>query len=101
MEIVTTGPSEALIVSGLGYGDSPKIVVAGRAIIFPRIHTVCTLPLGILTLIIDSHCVYTSQGVPVSVTGVAQVRKQQLAIRAMWQLDESSTEIHRIQSRSL
>ena len=32
------------------------------------------LPLNVLTIIIESPRVYTAQGVPIDVTGVAQVR---------------------------
>lgn len=71
--VTTTGPNEALIVSGVGYGKNPKLIVSGRSFVFACIHTVCCVPLNTLTLVIDSNRVYTKQGVPVSVTGVAQV----------------------------
>ena len=32
------------------------------------------LPLDLMTVVVESPTVYTSQGVPISVTGVAQVR---------------------------
>ena len=72
--IVTCGPSEALIVSGVFHGNDPKVVVGGRTIIFPGLQTVQQLPLNTHTLVVASKTVYTSKGVPVSVTGIAQVK---------------------------
>ena len=72
--IVTCGPNEALVISGVCYGSQPLTIVGGRAIVFPCIQKVQRIPLGIMTLIIESPRVYTSQGVPISVTGVAQVK---------------------------
>ena len=71
--IVTSGPNEAIIISGLFKGNEPEIIVGGRAIVCPCIQKVQRLPLSTQTLIIESPRVYTSQGVPISVTGVAQV----------------------------
>ena len=71
--IVTCGPNEAIIISGLFYGNEPGIIVGGRAIVCPCIQKVQRLPLSTQTLVIESPRVYTSQGVPISVTGVAQV----------------------------
>ena len=72
--IVTCGPSEALIVSGVFHGENPKVVVGGRTIIVPGLQTVQQLTLNTYTLVVDSKTVYTSKGVPVSVTGIAQVK---------------------------
>ena len=72
--IVTCGPNEALVISGVGYGDEPGIIVGGRAIVCPCLQTLQRIPLSTLTLIIESPRVYTSQGVAISVTGVAQVK---------------------------
>ena len=71
--IVTCGPNEAIVISGLFYGTEPGIIVGGRAIVCPCIQKVQRIPLSTQTLIIESPRVYTSQGVPISVTGVAQV----------------------------
>ena len=71
--IVTCGPNEAIVISGLFYGNEPGIIVGGRAIVCPCIQKVQRIPLSTQTLIIESPRVYTSQGVPISVTGVAQV----------------------------
>ena len=73
IRIVTCGPNEAIIISGVFYSP-PTMIVGGRAIICPCIHKVQKLQLSTMTLIIESKKVYTAQGVPVSVTGVAQVK---------------------------
>ena len=72
--VVTCGPNEALVISGVCYGTKPCLIVGGRAIVFPCIQRVQRIPLGSMTLVINSNRVYTSQGVPISVTGVAQVK---------------------------
>lgn len=72
--VVTCGPNEALIISGVFYGSRPNMLVGGRAIVCPCIQMVQRIPLSTMTLIIESPRVYTSQGVPISVTGVAQVK---------------------------
>jgi len=72
--IVTSGPNEALVVSGMGYADEPGIIIGGRAVVIPCIMTCQRIPLNTLTLLIKSENTYTSQGVPISVTGVAQVK---------------------------
>ena len=72
IRVVTCGPNEALIISGVFYSP-PTMIVGGRAIVCPCIHKVQKLALSTMTLIIESKRVYTAHGVPVSVTGVAQV----------------------------
>ena len=72
--IVTCGPNEALIISGLFHGNEPTMIVGGRALVFPLVQTIQKLPLSTMTLVVQSPKVYTSQGVPISVTGVAQAR---------------------------
>lgn len=74
MGVVTCGPNEALVISGVCYGENPSMIVGGRAIVFPCIQRVQRLPLSTMTLVVISSRVYTSQGVPISVTGVAQVK---------------------------
>ena len=71
---VTSGPNEALVISGMCYGDEPAIIIGGRAVILPCIMVCQRLSLNTMTLIIKSEGTYTSQGVPISVTGVAQVK---------------------------
>ena len=72
MGFITSGPSEALVVSGCCHGQ-PLIVVGGWAYVIPCIQKVQRLPLCIMTLKVSSPHVYTVQGVPLSVTGIAQV----------------------------
>ena len=73
---MTCGPNEALIISGVFHGNEPTMIVGGRALVFPMVQTIQKLPLSTMTLVVQSPKVYTSQGVPISVTGVAQVSKQ-------------------------
>jgi len=85
--IVTCGPNEALVVSGMGYGEyveiedeeedryKPYIVMGGgRVIVCPCIQTIQRITLNTMTLEVHSPRVYTSQGVAISVTGIAQVK---------------------------
>lgn len=72
--VVVCGPNEALVISGVCYGRNPLTIVGGRAIVLPGLQLVQRIPLSTMTLIIRSDKVYTSQGVPISVTGVAQVK---------------------------
>jgi len=72
--IVTAGPNECLVISGVFHGGEPTLIVGGRAIVCPCIQTIQRLPLSTITLLVQSPKVYTSQGVAISVTGVAQVK---------------------------
>ncbi|XP_030765648.1 flotillin-1 [Sitophilus oryzae] len=72
---VTCGPNEALVISGCCYGK-PHLVPGGRAFIWPGVQRIQRISLNTMTLIVDSPTVYTSQGVPISVTGIAQVKIQ-------------------------
>jgi len=74
MGFVTGGPNEAIVVSGC-FHTQPLIVVGGWAFVIPCIQKVQRLPLNIMTLKVASPTVYTMQGVPLSVTGIAQVFK--------------------------
>lgn len=74
VKVVTCGPNEALIISGVFHGNEPTMIVGGRALVFPMVQTIQKLPLSTMTLVVQSPKVYTSQGVPISVTGVAQVK---------------------------
>uniref|UniRef100_A0A6P7GKP0 Uncharacterized protein LOC114343836 n=1 Tax=Diabrotica virgifera virgifera TaxID=50390 RepID=A0A6P7GKP0_DIAVI len=69
---VTCGPNEALVISGCCY-SKPLLVPGGRAFVWPSIQKIQRISLNTMTLIVDSPTVYTSQGVPISVTGIAQV----------------------------
>ena len=72
MGFITGGPNEAIVVSGV-FHSQPLIVVGGWAFVIPCIQKVQRLPLTIMTLKVCSPKVYTMQGVPLSVTGIAQV----------------------------
>ena len=56
--VVHCGPSEAMIVSGVGYGDTPCIICGGRAIVIPCLHKVQRISLRIMTLTVSSPRVY-------------------------------------------
>ncbi|MCH8226147.1 MAG: flotillin family protein [Chloroflexi bacterium] len=68
----TTGPNQALIISG--GGKEPKVVVGGRVFVMPILQRVQTLSLEVMTLTPSTNRVYTKEGVAVSVDGVAQVK---------------------------
>lgn len=72
--VVVCGPNEALVISGMFQGKGPTYITGGRAIVCPCIQTVQRIPLNTMTLSILTERVYTSQGVPISVVGTAQVK---------------------------
>lgn len=72
---VTCGPNEALVVSGCCH-SSPLMVPGGRVFVWPIVQRVQRITLNTMTLTIESPKVYTQQGVPISVTGIAQVKIQ-------------------------
>nr|XP_029726244.1 flotillin-1 isoform X3 [Aedes albopictus] len=72
---VTCGPNEALVVSGCCH-MKPLLVPGGRAFVWPSVQRVQRISLNTMTLQVESPTVYTSQGVPISVTGIAQVKIQ-------------------------
>ncbi|CAL4141116.1 unnamed protein product, partial [Meganyctiphanes norvegica] len=80
LEIIICGPNEALVISGCCY-NKPLLVPGGRAFVWPTIQQVQRISLNVMTLNVTSPRVYTAQGVPISVTGIAQVcllRQQRL-----------------------
>ncbi|MEP0763315.1 MAG: flotillin family protein, partial [Chloroflexota bacterium] len=75
------GPNEVLIISGrrtrsseTGEVEPYRIVKGGRAFIWPILERVDTLSLEIMTIEIITDDVYTRQGVPVTLEGVAQIK---------------------------
>jgi len=52
------------------------MVPGGRVFVWPVIQRVQRISLNTMTLSIESAKVYTQQGVPISVTGIAQVKIQ-------------------------
>jgi len=73
MGFITGGPTEAIVVSGC-FHSKPLIVVGGWAFVCPCVQKVQRLPLALMTLQVSSPRVYTVHGVPLSVTGIAQVK---------------------------
>ena len=71
--IHTSGPDQALIKSGIGLSQ-PKIVPGGFVFKIPFCQQVQRLSLAVMTLEIVSPVVYTLQGVPLSVSSIAQVK---------------------------
>ena len=72
--IVTCGPNEALIISGMFQGSNGSLLTGGRAVVCPGIQTLQRIPLNTITLSVTTRKVYTSQGVAVGVVGTAQVK---------------------------
>jgi flotillin len=75
------GPNEVLVISGRQTADretgakfSYRIVKGGRAFIWPVLERVDSLSLELFTIEIMIDNVYTSQGVPIAVEGVAQIK---------------------------
>lgn len=75
------GPNEVLVISGrrtrnpqTGEIEPYRIVKGGRAFIWPILERVDTLSLEIMTIEITTEDVYTRQGVPVTLEGVAQIK---------------------------
>lgn len=72
---VTCGPNEAIIVSGCCH-TRPIIRAGGRVFVWHLFHRVQRLSLNTMTLNVESAKVYSGEGVPVTVKGVAQVKIQ-------------------------
>jgi len=75
------GPNEVLVVSGRG---RVKFITGGADMVIPLFNTWNTLSLEVMTLEVTTPEVYTSQGVPVAVDGVAQIkiRKDEASLHA-------------------
>ena len=101
--IKLAGPNEALIRSGGGV--LPKVKVGGRMIALPIFHKTQRLSLEVMTLLVNTSTVYTSEGVAVSVDGVAQVKvaRSEDAIRTAAQqfLGKRAEEIAQIALQTL
>ncbi|HVT17321.1 MAG TPA: SPFH domain-containing protein [Thermoanaerobaculia bacterium] len=65
------GPNEVIVVSGRG---QVKFITGGADMVIPLFHTWDTLSLEVMTLEVTTPEVYTSQGVPIAVDGVAQIK---------------------------
>ena len=101
--IKLAGPNEALIRSG--GGSEPKVKVGGRIISLPIVHKAQRLSLEVMTLLVNTAVVYTSEGVAVSVDGVAQVKvaRSEDAIRTAAQqfLAKTADEIAQVALQTL
>jgi flotillin len=65
------GPNEVIVVSGRG---RVKFITGGADMVIPLFHTWNRLSLEVMTLDVTTPEVYTSQGVPILVDGVAQIK---------------------------
>lgn len=72
---VTCGPNEAMVAYGCCH-RKPKLIAGGVVFVCRPFQSIQKISLNIMTLIVDSPKVYTSQGVPISVTGIAQIKIQ-------------------------
>uniref|UniRef100_A0A8C2I0P6 Flotillin n=1 Tax=Cyprinus carpio TaxID=7962 RepID=A0A8C2I0P6_CYPCA len=96
----TCGPNEAMVVSG--FGRSPPVMISGgRVFVIPCVQQIQRISLNTLTLNVKSDKVYTRHGVPISVTGIAQMKiqgqnKQMLAAACQMFLGKSENEIRAI-----
>ncbi|MBW1807956.1 MAG: flotillin family protein [Deltaproteobacteria bacterium] len=68
------GPNEAMIISGGMTGGVPKVVQGGGAFVWPIIQKAEILSLEVITIDVRTPEVYTEQGVPVIVDGIAQIK---------------------------
>lgn len=100
MAFYTSGPNEALVVSGCCL-KRPRLVPGGRVWVWPFVQKVQRISLNLMTLSIASSKIYTSMGVPISVTGMAQVKiestKMEMLAHACQQfLGRTEAEIKRV-----
>ncbi|XP_073166432.1 flotillin-1 isoform X2 [Lepidochelys kempii] len=90
-----------------GFCRSPPVMVAGgRVFVLPCIQQIQRISLNTLTLNVKSEKVYTRHGVPISVTGIAQVKiqgqnKEMLAAACQMFLGKSESEITHIALETL
>jgi flotillin len=75
------GPNEVIVVSGRG---PVRFITGGAGVVIPLFSTWNRLSLEIMTLDVTTPEVYTSQGVPVIVDGVSQIKikKDQVSLHA-------------------
>ncbi|WP_025026822.1 flotillin family protein [Caldalkalibacillus mannanilyticus] len=101
----TVRADEAMIVTGGFTKDGIKIVKAGGAFVFPIIQNAQFLSLRVHTLDVNTPEVYTEQGVPVIVDGIAQVKikgdLESIATAAEQFLGKTDDELRRIATQTL
>ncbi len=97
------GPNEVLVISGKlwkGKGKGFRTIRGGGVFVLPVFERVDRLSLNIMTLMVRTPEVYTIQGVPVVVGGVAQVKvdsdQASIDTAAEQFLGLSEQEIHRV-----
>ncbi len=110
------GPNEVLVISGRKHqrinpitGEqevvSYRIVAGGRAFIMPVVERVDDLSLELMTIEVSTTDVYTLQGVPVAVDGVAQIKigsdEISIATAAERFLSKSRTEVEHVAHETL
>jgi flotillin len=110
------GPNEVLVISGrlhqrinpfTGEAETVRyrIVAGGRAFIMPVIERVDDLSLELMTIEVSTADVYTLQGVPVTVDGVAQIKigsdDVSIATAAERFLSKSEAEIEHVAHETL
>ncbi|XP_068265278.1 flotillin-1 isoform X4 [Nyctibius grandis] len=94
-------------LEGGGFCRSPPVMVAGgRVLVVPCLQQIQRISLNTLTLNVRSEKVYTRHGVPISVTGIAQVKiqgqnKEMLAAACQMFLGKSESEIAQIALETL
>ncbi|KAK7147525.1 hypothetical protein R3I94_010143 [Phoxinus phoxinus] len=101
----TCGPNEAMVISGCGRSP-PLMIAGGRVFVIPCIQKIQRISLNTLTLNVKSEKVYTRHGVPISVTGIAQVKiqgqnKEMLAAACQMFMGKSEVEIAEIALETL
>uniref|UniRef100_A0A671STI3 Flotillin n=1 Tax=Sinocyclocheilus anshuiensis TaxID=1608454 RepID=A0A671STI3_9TELE len=102
-----TSKQNLFMLSLLGCGRSPPLLIAGgRVFVFPCIQQIQRISLSTLTLNVKSDKVYTRHGVPISVTGIAQVKiqgqnKEMLAAACQMFMGKSEGEIAQIALETL
>lgn len=102
---VTCGPNEAMVAYGCCL-RKPKLIAGGVVFVCSPFQSIQKISLNIMTLIVDSPKVYTSQGVPISVTGIAQIKiegqnEQMLATACELFLGKSNNQIQKIAHATL
>lgn len=97
------GPNQALIIAGGRRGF--RILRGGGTFVWPIIEKVDVLSLEILTIDVHTPEVYTVQGVPVLVDGVAQIKIRgedaAIATAAEQFLGKGQMEIHHVAQQTL
>ena len=101
--LMKAGPNEVLIISGRG--EVPSLISGGRRFVWPVFERVDHLSLELMTIDITTPDVPSSQGVPVTVDGVAQVKigsdQESMRTAAIQFLSKSQDEIKHVAHETL